>query len=394
LTDADLPLSGIVVLDLGQIYNGPYATLLMAMAGARVIKVESLRGEAARSKASYPFASLNSNKESITLNLKTEKGKGIFRDLVTKADVVLENFAPDTMDNLGLAAASLLEINPGLVYAAGSGYGRSGEHRDYLAMDVTVQAMSGMMSTTGLEGMPPMKAGAAPCDFAGGMNLYSAVVSALLRKFRTGKGAIIDVAMQDSVVPMLTSSFSAYYHGNRTPPARTGNRHAALALAPYNVYPTADGHVALICNREAHWRAMTKAMGQQELADDPRFKGIRNRAKNIDLVDDIVTQWTLQKSRIEILDVLQSFGVPSAMVRNIEEVLHDEHLHERGMLKYLEHPILGTLAVPTTPLKFVGEELPELRRYPELGEHNDAVYSELLGMEDSTLDSLKEQGVI
>ena len=209
MTDADLPLNGIVVLDLGQIYNGPYATLLMAMAGARVIKVESLRGEAARSKASYPFASLNSNKESITLNLKTERGKGIFRDLVTKADVVLENFAPDTMDNLGLAATSLLEINPGLVYAAGSGYGRSGGHRDYLAMDVTVQAMSGMMSTTGLEGMPPMKAGAAPCDFAGGMNLYSAVVSALLRKFRTGKGAIIDVAMQDSVLPMLTSSFSA-----------------------------------------------------------------------------------------------------------------------------------------------------------------------------------------
>jgi crotonobetainyl-CoA:carnitine CoA-transferase CaiB-like acyl-CoA transferase len=391
---AELPLNGIIVLDLGQIYNGPYATLLMAMAGARVIKVESLRGEASRSQASYPFASLNSNKESITLNLKTDKGKELFKDLVREVDVVLENYAPDTMDNLGLGAESLLEINPGLVYAAGSGYGRSGEHRDYLAMDVTVQAMSGIMSTTGEEGMPPMKAGAAPCDFAGGMNLYGAVVSALLRKFRTGKGAIIDVAMQDSVVPMLTSSFSAYYHGNRTPPARTGNRHAALALAPYNVYPAADGHVALICNREAHWRALARAIGREELIDDPRFKGARNRAKIIDLVDDLIGEWTHQRTRVEILDILQSCGVPSAMVRDIDEVLHDEHLHQRGMLEYLEHPVLGTLAVPTTPLKFVGEELPELRRYPELGEHNRSVYSSLLGIEDSTLDSLKEEGII
>lgn len=390
----DLPLDGIVVMDLGQIYNGPYATLLMAMAGARVIKVESLRGEAARSKASFAFTSLNSNKESITLNLKSEKGKEIFKQLVSKADVVLENFAPDTMANLGLAAPTLLEINPGLVYAAGSGYGRSGAYRDYLAMDVTVQAMSGIMSATGEEGMPPMKAGLAPCDFGGGMNLYGAVVSALLRKFRTGKGAIIDVAMQDSVIPMLTSNFGAYYHGDRKSPPRTGNRHAALAMAPYNVYPTNDGQVALICTKNAHWQALLTAMQREELAEDERFKDAKTRARNMDLVDEIVKRWTVQKSRVEIQQTLQSFGVPSAMVRDIDEVLNDKHLHDRGMLKYVDHPILGTLALPTTPLRFVDEELPELRLFPELGEHNRKVYAELLGMDDAALDSLKEEGII
>ena len=183
-------LSGITVLDLGQIYNGPYATFLMAMAGARVIKVESLVGETLRgrgqtSSAAYPFAMLNQNKESITVDLKKNKGKELFRQLVAKADVVVENFSPDTMKNLGLSAASLLEINPRLIYASGSGYGREGLHRDYLAMDITVQAMSGVMSTTGFEDMPPMKAGPAICDFFGGVHLYAAVVTRLMERERS-----------------------------------------------------------------------------------------------------------------------------------------------------------------------------------------------------------------
>ena len=295
-------LTGITVLDLGQIYNGPYATFLMAMAGARVIKVESLAGEILRgrgtaSSAAYAFAMLNQEKESITLNLKTEKGVALFKQLVQQADIVLENFAPDTMEKFGLGAKTLLEINPRLIYAAGSGYGRAGEHRDYLAMDITVQAMAGVMSSTGVDEMPPLKAGPAISDFFGGVHLYSAVVTALLQRERTGQGSILDVAMQDSVFPTLATIIGAYYYKNKEVPGRNGNKHPALTMAPYNVYPAVDGHVAIICVRDGHWRALVKAIGRPELVQEEKYGTMLQRAALMDEVDEIVGNWTSTRSK-------------------------------------------------------------------------------------------------
>ena len=244
------PLAGVTALDFGQIYNGPYCGFLLAQAGARVIKVESPLGEPLRSRgepstASYPFALLNAGKEGITLNIKSAAGQAALKRLAREVDVVLENFAPGTMDRYGIGASALRQENPRLIYAAGTGYGGTGPHRDYLGMDLTIQAMSGIMSITGQEDTPPLKSGAALCDFFGGVHLYAAIVSALYQRQRTGEGAVIDIAMQDTVFPTLATALGAYYfHGEQGP--RRGNRHPGLSLAPYNVYRAKDGHVAMI----------------------------------------------------------------------------------------------------------------------------------------------------
>jgi len=396
MTEASL--EGIVVLDLGQIYNGPYATFLMASSGARVIKVESLTGETLRgrgetSSAAYPFAMLNQNKESISLNLKTTEGKQLFLDLVKSADVVLENFSPDTMSNLGLSPALLTEQNPRLIYAAGSGYGREGIHRDYLAMDITVQAMSGIMSCTGTSDMPPMKSGVALCDFFGGVHLFGAIMTALFKRERTGQGAIIDIAMQDTVLPSLATVFGAYYYGGGAVQPRTGNRHPALSMAPYNVYPAIDGFVAIICIRDGHWRSLLEAIGRADLLERVDLQRMSERAEQMDEVDEVVSSWTKGRRKNEVLEHLQAHGVPTSIVRNVEEVLNDEHLHQRGMLRRVEHPVLGDIVLPGSPLTAAEPEV-EARLAPELGEHTDKVLSDFLGMPHEEVSRLREQGVV
>mgnify|MGYP000704611890 FL=1 len=392
-------LAGITVLDLGQIYNGPYATFLMAMAGARVIKVESLMGETLRgrgetSAAAYPFMLLNQNKESLSIDLKTDQGRDIFRQLVTKADVVLENFSPDTMTKLGLSATSLLELNPALIYAAGSGYGRSGPHRDFQAMDLTVQAMSGVMSTTGYDGTPPLKAGVPLCDFFGGVHLYGAIVTALFERTTTGKGAIIDMAMQDTVLPNLASVLGAYYYFDQQVPARTGNQHSALTMSPYNVYEATDGHVSIICIRDGHWRGLLRAIGRAELLEDASLAKMSQRSERIADVDAIVSEFTQAHTRQEILDALQGEGVPTAMVRDVKEVLADEHMHERGTLRDIEHPVLGNVTLMNSAINVATGSRIEPKLPAQLGEQNDLVLSELLGMDDSTIQQLRSTGVI
>ena len=392
-------LAGITVLDLGQIYNGPYATFLMAMAGARVIKVESLMGETLRgrgetSAAAYPFMLLNQNKESLSIDLKTDQGKDIFRQLVTKADVVLENFSPDTMTKLGLSATSLLELNPALIYAAGSGYGRSGPHRDFQAMDLTVQAMSGVMSTTGYDGTPPLKAGVPLCDFFGGVHLYGAIVTALFERTTTGKGAIIDMAMQDTVLPNLASVLGAYYYFDQQVPARTGNQHSALTMSPYNVYEATDGHVSIICIRDGHWRGLLRAIGRAELLEDASLAKMSQRSERIADVDAIVSEFTQAHTRQEILDALQGEGVPTAMVRDVKEVLADEHMHERGTLRDIEHPVLGNVTLMNSAINVATGSRIEPKLPAQLGEQNDLVLSKLLGMDDSTIQQLRSTGVI
>ena len=231
----NMPLAGITVIDLGQIYQGPYATLLMAKAGARIVKVEPPKGEPARLRAAvgmsatFPFAMLNSNKEGVSLNLKHPKGTALLKRMVAEADVLLENFAPGVMDKLGVGWSVLHEINPRLVYASGTGYGLDGPDRDNLAMDLTVQAASGIMSITGFPDGPPVKAGPAIVDFMSGIHLYAAVVTALFERQITGEGRLVEVAMQESVYPALASNLSFLYNRKGEVPPRTGNRHGGLS---------------------------------------------------------------------------------------------------------------------------------------------------------------------
>ena len=393
-----VPLQGVTVLDLGQIYNGPYCGYLLAMAGARVVKVEPPGGETMRGRgngglASYPFMMLNGNKEAITLNLKSERGRELLRGLAAKADVLLENFSPGTLDKHGVGSAELRRLNPRLIYAAGTGFGRSGRHRDYLAMDITVQAMTGAVAITGNDGEPPLKAGPALCDILGGVHLYAAIVSALLRRERTGQGAVVDVAMQDAVFPTLTTALGAYYQQGGNPP-RTGNHHQNMAVAPYNVYAAADGFVAIICIRERHWQSLLAAMGRTELASDDRFKDMKARAAHMQATDAVVEEWTSTLPKAEVFRKCQQHDVICAPVQSLHDVLHDPHLLERGALAKLEHGKYGAVMLPSTPLRFEGESPPPVQLPCGAGEHNEAVYGELLGLSASEVGELASNGAI
>ena len=396
----NLPLAGITVIDLGQIYQGPYATLLMAKAGANVIKVEPLTGEPVRLRAkvaksaTFPFAMLNSNKRGITLDLKSAKGRELLKRMVAKADVLLENFAPGVMDRLGLGYAVLREVNPGLVYGSGTGYGLDGPDRDNLAMDLTVQAVSGIMSVTGFPDGPPLKAGPAVVDFLSGIHLYAAVVTALYERTITGAGRLVEVAMQETVYPALASNLSFLYNSEGGVPPRTGNKHGGLAIAPYNVYATADGHMAINVVKESHWEGLLDAMGRPELKADPRFKTNATRVEHMAIVDGLVEDWSKRLPRDEVMAQLKKYRVPSAPVRNLREVMHDPHMHQRGMLEWIDHPELGRIVVPTSPLRYHGADKVATTPSPTIGQHNDEVYGAWLGLSADEIAGLRAEGVI
>ena len=368
------PLAGITVLDLGQIYQGPYCGFLLAMAGARVIKIEPPQGEHVRSRrgVSVPLAMLNSNKEGITLDLKSAEGREAFLRLADEADVVLENFLPGVMDRLGLGGKALLQRNPRLVFASASGYGSSGPYKDMLAMDLTIQAMSGIINATGFPGQPPVKAGPSICDFLGGAHLYGAIVTALFERTRTGAGRICEVAMLDAAYIALTSTIGLHFDDPQANP-RTGSRHAGLAMAPYNVYPSADGYVAVICVKEEHWQGVARAMGREDMIDDPRFSTHARRCERMEQIDALVGEWTASLTRDQLMQASRIHRFPAAPVRQTAEVVRDPHLHARGMLTDFDHPELGPLVLPNSPLRFEGLAPMALRASPALGQDNDRI---------------------
>ncbi|MEM9620890.1 MAG: CoA transferase [Pseudomonadota bacterium] len=394
------PLAGITVLDFGQVYNGPYCGFLLAQAGARVIKVESLIGETLRARgagtaASYPFALLNSNKESISLNIKSPEGQALLKRMVVNVDVVFENFAPGTMQRYGIGADVLREVNPRLVYASSTGFGVSGgPYRDFLGMDITLQAMTGVMSITGEDAGPPLKTAAAFADFIAGTHLYAAIVSALFERSHSGEGATVDISMQDCVFPTLATALGSYYVAGGEQPPRAGNRHPGRALAPYNVYPAGDGHVAIICIREGHWRKMCKAMGRESLQDDPRFVDFKARTQHMEELDAEVSNWTRQHSRAEIFAIAQAHGVICAPVQGLADVIEDPHLLERGSLQKRPHADFGEIAQLHTPLRYRDIDPPALTDPPVLGEHTARVLGELAGVAEDELALLQQAEAI
>lgn len=397
--NSSLPLDGVMVVDLTQIYNGPYATFLMARAGARVVKVEPPDGEHLRKRgatggAALPFAMLNSDKRSVTANLKTPEGHALVAELAARADVLVENFAPGVLERLGLGYAALSAANPRLVYASGSGYGSDGPYRNYPAMDLTVQAISGVMSTTGEPDGPPMKAGPAICDFFGGVHLYGAVVTALFERERTGVGRQVEVSMMEAVYTSMTSNLGLFFGSGGRAPVRTGNRHGGLSLCPYNVYPTRDGHIAIICNHENHWRGLLRAMGREDMASDPRFDTMARRVAHLELVDAFVAEWTRASPKQALFDKLLVERVPSAPVRDLEEIVADPHLRSRGMLQDILHPEYGPITVPDSPMRYLGSDRPQLQPSPSLGSHNEEVWGDWLGRTPEQLRALRETGAI
>ncbi len=397
MTRANRPLAGIVVLDFGQVYQGPYATMLMAKAGADVIKIEPPQGEPLRRRAppgkstTFPIAMLNGNKRAITLNLKHERGRELLFRMARKSDVLLENFAPGVMDRLGVGWDVLHAVNPRLVYASGTGYGLSGPDRDNLAMDLTVQAMGGLISVTGFPEGPPVKAGPAVVDFLSGIHLYAATITALFERERTGVGRLVEVAMQEAAYATLTSQFEAYWQTGKVPP-RTGN--SSHGRVPINVYPTSDGYVAMNLAVEEHWHALLKAMGREELRDDPRFLNNAARVAHRAETDALIAAWTRTLGKMEVFAIARRHRIPLAPVRDVGEVMHDPHMHQRGFLDDIVHDEIGPLTVPTSPLRYHGADPVATLPSPKLGQHNAEVYGGWLGLSATEMAALRESGAI
>jgi len=398
-SNRDCPLSGITVIDLSHVYNGPYATFLMAMAGASVIKVEPLQGEHLRSRgdlggAALPFAMLNSNKKPITLNLKSEKGRELLREMAARADILVENFAPGVMDRLGIGTADLHKINPRLIYGSSSGYGKSGPYRDYPAMDLVMQAMCGVINSTGYPDQPPVKSGAAICDFMAGVHLYAAIVTALYERERTGKGRVVEISMQDATYASLASNLGMVHARGAAAPERTGNRHGGLGISPYNVYPTKDGYVVFNAPGDHHFRSILDVMGRSDLKEDPRFLTRSTRVANFAAVDELIEDWTKTLTKDEVARRMLAAKVPCAPVRNLMEVMRDENMHARGSLQWIDHPELGRVVLPHSPLVFEGTQRRPIEPSLPLGASNDAVFGDWLGHSKEELAAYKAEGVI
>ena len=390
------PLAGIKVVDLTQIYQGPYAAFLMAMAGAEVIKVEPIGGERLRGhggdRTPMSFAILNSNKKSVTLDLKQDKGKVLLCDLIKQSDVLLENYAPGAMDRLGVGWDVLKTINPMLVYGSGTGYGLSGPDRDILAMDHTIQAASGIMSTTGDADQPPSRAGGAPCDIMGGIHMYAGVLSALFARQQSGKGTRVEVSMLESMYFTLCTELTSYHlHG------KLSERNSARSpggSCPYGRYQCKDGYIAMLSVRETHWANILDVIGRADLKGDGAYGSVRQRLKIEDEINEMIESWTRTQSRDDAYMAFRQAKVPVAPVRDVGEVIRNAHLHERGMLHDMVHEIMGELVLPSSPIRYSDYDDVPLNFFPEVGAHNDEVYGGWLGLKNDELTELRSSQVI
>jgi CoA:oxalate CoA-transferase len=288
----------------------------------------------------------------------------------------------------------LSKLNPRLVYGGSSGFGLDGPYRDLAAMDVTIQAMSGITNATGDADGPPTKAGAAVCDFLAGIHLCAGILGALVQRERTGKGQRVEIAMHEAAVIALASAMGAVMDGDTSVPDRTGNRHPALAMAPYNTYRCRDGYVAIFTAAERHWHSMCRMLARPELLEDEGLSSTIGRAKRMAEVDDIVGSWTITRSKNEVLKLLNEAHVPCAPVKTAREVAHDPHLEARGFWVDVDHPRRGKTRVPISAIRLHTGGKSEIRRpAPTLGQHTDAVLGELLGLKADELARLREEKV-
>lgn len=389
-------LDGITVLDLGHIYQGPYCGLVLSYFGADVVKVEPPGGETLRGRSpeNEPVEAqmMNANKRGIVIDLKSDEGKDVFTDLVEVADVIVENFSSGKMAELGLGYETLREINPEIVYAHGSGYGDNGPYQGYPAMDITIQAISGVVHTTGFPDGPPVKAGPAIIDFIGGIHLASGVLGALFKRERTGEGEYVDVSMFDCSYPMLMSPLAKWISGMDVPP-RTGNQHSGLSIAPYNIYEVTDGYVAIACISEPQWKRLVDLMGEKWMLNEDRFDSKVSRAEHYEEIDGIVNDWLNDRTKDDVVELLIGEGISCAPVQTLEELVEDPQLEHRGMINYIENKETrgwDKIPVPGMPIKLEDDSAPKIRPSPRVGEHTDEVLYEYLAYEPEHIDRLRD----
>jgi CoA:oxalate CoA-transferase len=392
------PLEGLKVLDLTRVLAGPYCTMLLGDLGADIIKVEMPgKGDDSRHFGPYQngesayFMSLNRNKRSMTLNLKSEKGKIILKELVKKVDVIIENFRPGTMEKLGLGYETLKTINPKLIYAASSGFGHSGPYSKKPAYDGVVQAMGGIMSITGEKNGQPMRVGPSIGDIAAGLFTAIGVLAALNHKNLTGIGQKVDVAMLDCQVAMLENAIARYVVTKEVPrPA--GNRHTSIV--PFEPFDTANSKIVVAAGNDGIWKRFCEVAGLENLIEDERFATNPDRNKNYDELRPLIAEKMTTKTTEEWGPLLDQAGVPNGPINYVDKVMENEQVLARDMIVEVDHPVAGPLKMPGVAIKL--SETPGAINTcaPLLGEHNKELLKEFFDYSEEEIQTLLDENVL
>ena len=393
-------LADILVLDLTRVLAGPYCTMMLADYGAEVIKIEVPgKGDDTRAfgplknGASMYYANVNRGKKGVTLNLKEDKGKKIFLDMVKRADVVVENYRPGVMDKLGLGYEKLKKNNDRIIYAAVSGFGCYGPKSLRPGYDIIAQATGGLMSITGEPGRHGIRVGNAMGDVLGGMNLTIGILIALHARTITGKGQRVDVSLVDSVVSSLETGTQRYFASGKQPELM-GNRYAAAY--PYDSFKASDGFFVIGCGNDKLFSLFcNNVLNRPELLEDSRFATNIKRCEYHAELKPIIEEWSINYSIDEAVDLLNEAGVPAAPINDLQRVTEDDHIaNVREMFVPLHHPIIGDMKVNGNPVKLLDTKADISRPAPALGQDNGEVYKSLLGFDESFLEKLKEDRII
>ena len=393
------PLDGVTVLDASRVLMGPFCTMQLGDLGADVIKVERPDG-GDQTRGWYPptygdesayYVSINRNKRSLTLNLASEAGREVFRDLADEADVVVENFRVGKMEEWDLDYETLTEENPGLIYCSLSGYGEWGPYRDRPAYDIMMQAEGGLMSITGEENGPPVRVGVAIADIGAGMYATQAILAALLkRELGEGTGQKIDVSLFDGQVAWMTYMASAYFATGESP-GRMGSKHPTIA--PYQAFETSDGYVVVATASEHLWPKFCRALDREDLVDDERFSVNADRVENRSELDRILDEEFERYTTAEAVELMDAAGVPAARVRDMEDVFDHPQVQARNMHREIDHPTIGTLEMAGSPMHFSRTPTDIDRHPPLLGEHTEEILREY-GYDTRTIEALEKRGAI
>lgn len=392
------PLNGLKVLDMTRVLAGPYCTMILADLGAEVIKVEvPVTGDDSRHFGPYQhgesayFMSLNRNKQSITMNLKTEEGKALLKEFIKKVDVVVENFRPGTMEKLGLGYDVLKEINPRIIYAAASGFGHTGPYSLRPAYDGVVQAMGGIMSITGPKDGEATRVGPSIGDIGAGLFAAIGVLAALNHRNEHGIGQKVDVAMLDCQVAMLENAIARYVVTNEVP-RPSGNRHASIV--PFEPFETASGQLMVAVGNDQIWKRFCQVTDLEALIEDPLYAKNPDRSKHYEQLRPLIAEKMMLKTKAEWMKILDDAGVPNGPINSVDAVLEDPQVIAREMIVEVEHPVAGKLKMPGVAIK-MSETPGEIHSpAPVLGQHTTDVLKRFFGYSDQEIEDLYEKGVL
>jgi crotonobetainyl-CoA:carnitine CoA-transferase CaiB-like acyl-CoA transferase len=399
-------LSGVRVLDLTQFEAGPSCTEALAWLGAEVVKIENPKGgDPGRASFrgrpgvdSWYFLLFNANKKSVAVDLKSPRGLALVKDLASRADVIVENFAPGAIDRLGLGYHTIRDLNPSIVYAQVKGFGAGSPYETGLAFDMIAQAAGGVMSITGERDGPPVKPGVTLGDTGTGMLLAISILGALFRRQKTGKGERLEIAMQDAMLHYIRVALAAQATDGKAA-GRNGSKVLSGISAPSGVFPCAPGgpndYVYIYTHRgnPAHWRRLLETIGRTDLIGDPRFETPQLRAEHEAEVDEIISQWTRRRDKREAMRLLSAAGVPAGAVLDTMELQNDATFAERGIMQVMQHPACGPFKMPAWPVRHDGAALP-VAPAPLLGQHTGTVLGEWLGLSAAEIEGLRADGIV